>query len=279
MLTDRQISQFHGDGFLLGPRILTDSQIQSLNAEVMRVIEQRDRPGVKPVLLRNLSGSDANPLWQIVNIWQASPPFADLIRNKAIAEDLAQLTHAKQLRLFHDQIQYKPAERGGVNMWHQDAPYWPILTGGTQVTAWIALDHADESNGCMRMVCGSHQWGNQIDFLQSLQSFDAMPRAFQGRPISIKSCPVPAGHVHYHHALTWHGSPANTSDRPRRAIALHFMNEDTRFRPDGEHPMKPFVKVLWNAPVTGDAFPLIFPLPPGEGQGEGVRDNPLAPPI
>jgi len=262
MLTEQQISQFRRDGFRLGPRILNESQIGVLNAEAMRVIEQWDRSGPQPVLLRNLSGSGANPVWQIVNIWQASQPFAALIANKTIAQEIAQLTDAKQLRLFHDQIQYKPAGTGGVNMWHQDAPYWPILIGGTQVTAWIALDAADESNGCMKMVLGSHHWGNQIDFLKSLKSFDAMPREFQGHRINIKTCPVPAGHVHYHHALTWHGSPANTSNRPRRAIALHFMNEQTLFRANGEHPMKPFVHVPNNAPIQGDAFPLIFPLHP-----------------
>jgi len=64
--------------------------------------------------------------------------------------------------------------------------------------------------------------------------------------------------VHYHHALTWHGSAANTSNRPRRAIALHFMNEQTLFRAGGEHPMKRFVNVPDGAAISGDAFPLVW---------------------
>ena len=260
MLTPGQISQFHSDGFLLGPRILTDSQIQILNSAVTRIISNRDQPvDSKPILLRNLSNSGQNPVWQIVNIWQASQPFAQLISSPTIAENLAQLTSAKQLRLFHDQIQYKPASTGGVNRWHQDLPYWPILTGGTQITAWIALDDADEQNGCMHMVQGSHFWGNHIEFLESLPSFDSMPHQFNGHEIKTKTCPVPSGHVHYHHSLTWHGSPANPTPRPRRAIALHFMNEQTLFHGLGEHPMKPYVNVPNNTPITGDAFPLIWP--------------------
>jgi ectoine hydroxylase-related dioxygenase (phytanoyl-CoA dioxygenase family) len=258
MLSEREISQFEDDGFLLGPCVLDASQVRVLNDEIMRVIEQRDRGEAQPVLLRNLSGSETSPVWQIVNIWQASGAFADLIANKTIAQEVAQLTKARELRLFHDQIQYKPAGRGGVNMWHQDAPYWPIISGGTQVTAWIALDDADEANGCMKMVPGSHRWGNQIEFLESLKSFEAMPGEFEGNKIDVKTSPVPAGHVHYHHALTWHGSPANTSNRPRRAIALHFMNEQTLYRGRGEHPMKRFVHVPDNAPIRGDAFPLVW---------------------
>src|SRR3954468_1178557 len=104
MLTDQQISQFHRDGFLLGSRIVSGSDVHVLNAQVMRVIEQRDRGRPQPVLLRNLSGSPSHPVWQIVNIWQASKPFAALITDKTISEEIAQLTRAKQLRLFHDQI-------------------------------------------------------------------------------------------------------------------------------------------------------------------------------
>ena len=32
-----------------------------------------------------------------------------------------------------------------------------------------------------------------------------------------------------HFAATWHGSNSNRTERPRRAIALHYMTERTRF--------------------------------------------------
>src|SRR5206468_12307354 len=132
MLSERQISQFERDGFVLGRRILNKPQIEILKSELRRVIEQRDGSRPQPVLLRNLGESDSSPVWQIVNIYQASLAFLELIANKTIAREIAQLTDARQLRIFHDQIQYKPSGRGGVNMWHQDAPYWPIISGGAQ---------------------------------------------------------------------------------------------------------------------------------------------------
>src|SRR5207248_1136185 len=123
-------------------------------------------------------------------------------------------------------IQYKPAAIGGVNMWHQDSPYWPILTPkDVQLTAWVALDDADAENGCMSMVPGSHRWGDRISALHALKDFNAMPELFEGKKLEVRLCPVEKGAVHFHHPLTWHGSQANTSGRPRRAIALHFMTE------------------------------------------------------
>jgi ectoine hydroxylase-related dioxygenase (phytanoyl-CoA dioxygenase family) len=221
------------------------------------------------VLVRNLSRDENTPVWQIVNIWQASEPFQRLIHHPKITTGLAQLTAAKELRIWHDQIQYKPAAIGGVNMWHQDAPLWPILAPMTEVSAWVALDDADVDNGCMSMVPGSHLWGNHMDYLRTIEKFEEMPSRFschssmsgvnEEHEIRVMACPVKKGEVHFHHALTWHGSHANTSGRPRRAIAIHCMTEETRYVASGNHVMKPFVEVADGEMMRGEAFPRIYP--------------------
>jgi ectoine hydroxylase-related dioxygenase (phytanoyl-CoA dioxygenase family) len=262
MLTEQQIAQFKAKGFVNGGNALTEEEVEVLRGEVMRVIEERDRTDIpQPVLVRNLSRDENAPVWQIVNIWQASEPFRRLIYNPKITKALAQLTNATELRIWHDQIQYKPAAIGGVNMWHQDAPYWPILAPMTEVSAWVALDDADADNGCMSMVPGSHLWGNTIDFLHTLKSYEDMPSQFNGHEIKIELCPVKKGDVHFHHALTWHGSHANRSGRPRRAIALHCMTQETRYVASGNHVMKPFVEVADGEIMRGKAFPRVYPEP------------------
>lgn len=260
MLGQEQIEQFHAEGYLRGGTVLTDEEVEILRSEVLRVIDNRNQPGKQPVLLHNMGGEEA-PVWQIVNIWEASEPFSRLIHNPTIVEEMAQLSGAKQLRIWHDQIQYKPAQTGGVNMWHQDAPLWPILAPMTEVTAWVALDDVDVENGCMSMVPGSHQWGNHMDMLAKIPTFDAMLTEFEGHPVEVRNCPVKKGEVHYHHALTWHGSGANHSGRPRRAIALHFMTEQTCFVASGDHVMKPFVQVSDGEVMQGDHFPLVYTAP------------------
>jgi ectoine hydroxylase-related dioxygenase (phytanoyl-CoA dioxygenase family) len=232
--------------------------VRVLQEEVARVIRDAGAGGRQPVRIANLSGDPAHPVWQIVNFWEASDPFRALIYHPRIGEEMAQLTGARRLRIWHDQIQYKPAEQGGVNVWHRDAPLWPILAPMTEVTAWVALDDVDEGNGCMRMVPGSHRWGNAIDFLRGLPHFDAMPAAWRGHGVEVRSCPVRKGEVHYHHALAWHGSPANSSRRDRRAIALHYMTEETRYVASGEHLMKRYVEVADGEVLEGTHFPLVW---------------------
>ncbi len=259
MLTDAQIAQFHANGFLNGGVVLDDDTVEDLRTEVMRVIDERERSDIEqPVLVRNLSQHDSAPVWQIVNIWQASKPFKKLMSHPKITEGIAQLTDATELRIWHDQIQYKPAEVGGVNMWHQDAPLWPIIAPMTEVTAWVALDDADEDNGCMSMVPGTHQWGDNMEFIRTLESYESMPDTFNGNKVEVVRCPVKKGEVHFHHALVWHGSHSNTSGRPRRAIALHYMTQDTQYVASGNHVMKPYVEVADGELLKGEYFPQVY---------------------
>ncbi|CAN5420191.1 hypothetical protein BH10PLA1_BH10PLA1_01420 [soil metagenome] len=262
MLTAEMIKTFKIQGYVKGPKILTDEQVDVLRNEVLRVIAERDNKQItQPVLCHNMGGSEQTPVWQIVNIWMASEPFRKLVLSDTVASLVANLIDAKELRIWHDQIQYKPAAGGGVNMWHQDSPYWGILTPkDQQVTAWVALDDVDVDNGCMKMVPGSQHWGNTIEFLHTLKEFDDMENVheFQGNPVTVKTCPVRKGEVHFHHSLTWHGSGRNMSGRPRRAIALHFLTDQSRYIADGNHVMRKFVNVGDGEVLKGDAFPLVW---------------------
>lgn len=226
----------------------------------MRVIEDQDRDELaQPVRIMSLGKDADHPVWQIVNIWQASEAFAGLLRQPQVVADAARLLRAEELRVWHDQIQYKPATTGGVNMWHQDSTAWPVLEPkDAQITAWIALDDADADNGAMSMVPTSHRWGPRKPFLRSLKRFEDVPDEFEGHRVEVKLCPVERGVVHFHHALTWHGSHGNTSGRPRRAIAIHFMDQRTVYAPEGEHPMKPFIEVGAGEKVAGGPFHLVW---------------------
>lgn len=261
MLSQTQVAQFLKDGFLKSSKVLTDDQVESLRSELQRVMENRDNPNVQqPVRFINISRAET-PVWQAVNIWEASNPFRELLSNPVMVEEVAQLTSARELRVWHDQIQFKPANDGGVNMWHQDWPYWPNIAPMTeQVTAWVALDDVDVDNGCMSMVAGSHSWGRKIDFLHTFKDFKDMPAEFEGKKLDVRYAPVKKGEVHYHHGLTWHGSHANTSGRPRRAIAVHYMTEKTSYvnAHDKGHPMQPLIEVPENTQLRGDHFPLVW---------------------
>ena len=278
MLTDQQVEQFNRDGFLNGGRVLGDGEVEELAAELDRVLRNgedgfaEDEP--RPVLLRDLNEglreSGSRPVWQVVNIWEASPAFERLLYHPAIVTAVSQLTAEPDLLIWHDQIQYKPAFSGGATRWHQDSPLWPSIRPMTPVSAWIPFDDADTGNGCMWMVPGSHAWGNQIEFLNTqgnLRELGEMaaisgftpPAGAEIDDVRPRPWPVARGEVSFHHSLTWHSSPPNVSEHPRRAIAIHYMTGKARFVAAGGHLMSQFVDLEDGAPMSaaGEHFPLV----------------------
>jgi ectoine hydroxylase-related dioxygenase (phytanoyl-CoA dioxygenase family) len=269
MLISQQVAQFDRDGFLNGGRVLDDAQVEELRDELDRVIAASKRGFASgeatPVRISDISAGRGGEVWQIVNIWEASPAFERLLYLEPVAMAISQLAQHPDIQIWHDQIQYKPPRHGGINNWHQDAPYWPVIKPSTPVTAWIALDDVDASNGCMWMVPGSHKWGDHIKLLERTpreQFFnvgaDFAPAAdAEIQQVKIVPWPVRKGEVSYHHCMTWHGSHENRSDRPRRAIALHFMTGDARFVAPGSHPMKQFIDLPDGASMrdAGEHFP------------------------
>ena len=114
--------------------------------------------------------------------------------------------------------------------WHQDASYWP-LTPSRTVTVWLAIDDADEENGAMTVVPGSHLHG-QIPFERSeagernvLNQTVVDPRRYGGDPVSFV---MKAGQISLHTDLLLHGSNPNLSDRRRCGLTMRFVPPEVR---------------------------------------------------
>src|SRR5207248_2405584 len=55
--------------------------------------------------------------------------------------------------------------------------------------------------------------------------------AYNGQEVMKLPMIIPKGHMSFHHCRIYHGSGANVSGRPRRAISLHLQDGDNRYRP------------------------------------------------
>lgn len=262
-LTPEQVALYRRNGFVNAGQVLAGDEVEVLREEVERVLRDRIDSGKhQPYSLHNIAKTAGQEVWQIVNIWQASEAFQRLVHNPLIVAAAQQATGAAGLRLWHDQIQYKPAAIGGVNNWHQDGPYWaPVSPVDTQITAWVALDDADDDNGCMSMVPGSSRWGNAIEFLHTVKDYHNMPHEWNGHEIHVVRTPVQKGSVHLHHAYTWHGSHANRSGRPRRAIALHFMDSSVTVLKEKRlaHILGDTISSEPGQPIDGPLFMKVYP--------------------
>ena len=264
MLTDEQVQSFRRDGFLNYGRVLTDAQLAELREALDRVLNGRS--AASPEAARNIGGGEDSVVTQVVNMWEAEPAFRRHLANPVIVPMVAQLMGADTVRVWHDQMQLKPPRIGGPTLWHQDHPYWPIIQPADLVSAWVALEDATVENGCMSMVPGSYQWGNchaakgEIGTNRETYGPDPDPSVVPpGAEVRTVACEVPAGGVVFHHCLCWHGAPPNKSDRPRPAIAVHYMPGWTRYEPSGQsHLVEHHVEVAPGEELKGAHFPTVM---------------------
>src|SRR5437764_3026235 len=157
MLTNRQIRSFRDNGFLKYGRVYDDAQVERLRDRLDAVME--GRAAAPPERITNMLGSKEQTVVQVVNIWEADDLFRAHMHHPTICRLVAELMDTDTVRVWHDQIQYKPPRTGGPTNWHQDHPYWPILQPADLISPGVALDNATLVNGCMRMVPRSHLWG------------------------------------------------------------------------------------------------------------------------
>jgi len=143
---------------------------------------------------------------------------------------------------------------------HQDGYYWclePSGAGGLGgLTMWLALDRADEDNGCLRYVVGStadglrpHDFSGVLGFSQTITDYGEADAA---REVPIVAQP---GDLIMHTALLTHRAGANlTKDRPRRAIGAIFYGASARVD-RARHEARAREIALRNARLAGQERP------------------------
>lgn len=277
MLTREQIDFFQQNGYVNGIKILTSEQVEVLNAELARM-QSMDADGKKLFYHyeRNESEDRDKVLFHAIGGWRVSPGFHDLIWAPAYRMAAYQLMGCS-FRMFHDQLFCKPAKHGGVVAWHQDFSYWTFTKPMHHLTCWIGLDDATPENGCLYFVPGSHRWGllpitgltGDMDAVREV--LDVGQRAAFDAKVANE---LPRGYASFHHPLTMHGSYANYSDRPRRAIVLNSMADGTLGNSAGYGRMEAlhsFPAMEQDKVLDGEYFPLLFD---GDKELEGLKDLP-----
>jgi ectoine hydroxylase-related dioxygenase (phytanoyl-CoA dioxygenase family) len=220
MIGDDQITFFRENGYLAVGPVLTDTELADARAAYDRIFHATE----KPQSYRNLGQKDGEEVsegavLQIIDMWRLDPAFERLLHKPEILDVIEALMCTPNIRLYHDQALYKPALNGDIVPWHQDNGYWK-LNPAAAISMWIALDDADQQNGCMWVVPQSHKAG--LVGHQRAGQYVAQLKADADERSAVP-VPLPAGSAMVHHCQTLHMTKPNHSPRQRRAWVMHFM--------------------------------------------------------
>ncbi|WP_274364601.1 phytanoyl-CoA dioxygenase family protein [Paenibacillus thermotolerans] len=265
--SEKDVAFFKEQGYWVSPKIISDERLAEIIEHSEKVYDGIYERGRAP-WSGWTRGDNPRALRKTDNSHWADNVLMGVATDPVIGEIAARLMETDCIRLWHDQLLYKPGRGPGKETanvgWHQDYSYWQCAAEPSLVTAWVAFTDVDLTNGCMQVIPRSHRWGLRriSDFfeqdLEKQQREMDLPdgEAFVTQPLIMK-----AGQVSFHHALTVHGSGANMTDQPRRSMAVHLMTGDTRYRKGSRSEGHMNVQLLNGSDgdiFQGEPFPVLY---------------------
>ncbi len=147
-----------------------------------------------------------------------------LVDDPRIVEPMMDLVGSASLSLWTAKLNLKYPREGSGFPWHQDSPYWihDCRHVDRLPNVLVAFDDCTVTNGCLRIIRGSHRDGclPGTDDGSQLGGFYTDPALVdESRCVSME---VPAGSLVFFSPHVIHGSEPNTSALPRRALVLTY---------------------------------------------------------
>ena len=257
---------------------------------------------------------------EICNAWKSDRTIASVVLDAELGRLVANVMGWDSVRIAQDDLVWKPPSQQHPNTFtttqgrehqelqridavgfHQDSAYISNQFDpyeSNSVTVWMALDDADEDNGCVEYAVGSHKWRPLLHFaggvgtkeegeISSFHSADessyrnnisvAASLANFDNPLKIiEAAPVKEGHAIFHHQDVWHGSGPNlSSDRHRRALVGHYIRGDATFvqctgNQNGPFGNTGYIYGRYRRYNTVDVDESFFPIIYGRGGGSSL---------
>jgi hypothetical protein len=214
MVNFQQALAFDRDGFVLTQNMFNQAEVDAVLAEV-----RRRRATMRILDLPDHTGRSAT-LYLIREITEDI--FGALMTSPRLINS-ARILLRDNISFWHSTISFKDPGSGAWE-WHQEYRYfydqgclYPRLLG-----AMVVLEPATRSNGCLRVISGSHLLGrlNHESGYQAVIESDRLAAVQRHLPVhELEAMP---GDVIFFHCNTLHSSGPNESGRARTAFTCWY---------------------------------------------------------
>lgn len=203
---------YERDGFAIVRNVLPADLVREVDRHIDWLMERH--PELPPESLGH---------WLI-----ADDPFWVRFLSDRHLMDVAEALVGPNVAFFAADYICKPPRRGKGVLWHQDGHYWPLEPMDV-ITIWFAITASLPSNGCVRVIPGSHRSGLHNHSPERKDNYilnQADPDAFdENQAVDLVLSP---GDVSVHHPLLLHGSNPNESNAWRRGGSIQYMPATTK---------------------------------------------------
>lgn len=266
-LSTSQRDGFNKDGFVIVDRLIDPNKLGLLHNAFDDLFNGIFETGVRPDEINWQQGkSDPALSRQICNGWKANRDIARVVLDESLAKAIAALSGWSGVRIMIDNIIWKAPASKSLSF-HQDNAYLSWFEPSEIMTCWIALDDTTATGGTIEFARNSHRWQlgkpagefhAPVDYRKPMYQ----AAAIAGEEPEIGYVEVKAGGGSFHHGGIWHGSGANLSVNPRRALVLHAMPSEVQYLPEnfneGTGPIYSRYKRLGDNSLDENYFPILW---------------------
>lgn len=264
MLSEKQVAEFHEEGYLVVDDVLDDGQIHALIDEIA---DEIDRCATSLVGAGLLSRSYSDEPFErrlasitretdsVLNTIKAGrlsgPALFNMITAPQVLDVIESLCGSELVASSVYRLRPKLPGHSGSNIpWHQDSGYFePACDDSLIVTVWIPLLDATEERGCLSLMPRTHHHGVYRHSPHPGQVFLEI-RQTDLPPVSPIRVPVRKRSILLMTNTTPHTSLPNGSDVIRWSIDARYQSADLPTNAPN---------VLRSAAVAPDAPPACYP--------------------
>lgn len=207
-LTPEAVDGFWTDG-VIGPLVCEAPELDHLLEQLLEAT-----PARRDTCFRNIHDPQ-----------DYLPEVHSLARHPSILHPVAQLLDCQELGFYEGRFRVKDPRRPDHVLFHQDGGrkfgLFPDGTAIPSLTVHLSLDGADSETGAVVLIPGTHHallgdWEQGFGALKDLQhTLDTS---------GARVLTTPANHFHIFHSWAVHNSLTNSSNRPRAALVLRYMD-------------------------------------------------------
>ncbi|UFH57952.1 phytanoyl-CoA dioxygenase family protein [Spirosoma sp. KNUC1025] len=213
-LTPEQVQQYNQDGYLIIRSFLNAEEVDKL----YHVAIEDSAISKHAININDSTGKRSK-----LSLWYkpGDDVYGLLTRSQQLVEAVDALLDNPSSAVchYHSKLMQKEPRVGGAWEWHQDYGYWyknEFLLPDQMMSVMVAITDANQENGCLQVIKGSHKMG-RVEHGFAGEQVGASQRYVD---LALKTMEhvfveLTAGDVLFFHSNILHRSEANLSDKPR----------------------------------------------------------------
>lgn len=231
--SEQSVRDFQKDGYIIQRSLVPDSYVQRILAVARRDAGMHygdieyEADVQYPGAPASVEAEGGRTIRRLKQAFSRDPVFSQLVKEPFLLNRLQQLIGPQVVMplAHHNCIMTKHPQYSSDTGWHQDIRFWSFKSSEL-VNAWVALGDETLTNGCLRLLPGTHRMilkpGQLDERLFFREDFEDNRESLD----SAVTAELRSGDVLFFHARCFHAATRNFSENTKYSAVFTFRSLD-----------------------------------------------------